>query len=160
MPAAFISSRYETMGKQTQHKNSHRILKCPDRNNTSRGPRCLWLGYLNKDTSPSCFFHVCLSIQTARCLVSGGPDALGISIDAAQVLRSGLGALTSFPPSPHHFSTTATVAGHQQDEDHNLLTAQVLGLHQLIQTQTTLLREVHSLPKTEGDLVNPSPRTL
>lgn len=90
----------------------------------------------------------------------GGPDALGISTHAAQVLRSGLGALTSFPPSPHHFSTAATAAGHQQDEDHNRLTARVLGLHQPTQTQTTRLREAHSLPKTEGDLVNPSPRTL
>lgn len=90
----------------------------------------------------------------------GGPDALGISTDAAQVLRLGLGALTAFPLSPLHFSTAATVAGHQQDEDHSPLPARVLGPHQRIQTQTTLLREARSLPKMEGDLVNPFPRTL
>lgn len=91
---------------------------------------------------------------------AGGPDALGISTDAAQVLRLGLGALTAFPLGPCHFSTASTVAGHQQDEDHSPLIARVLGLHQRIQTQTTLLREAHSLSKMKGDLVNLFPRTL
>lgn len=90
----------------------------------------------------------------------GGPDAFGISTGAAQLLRLGLGALTASPLSPRHFSTAATVAGHQQDEDHSPLIVRVLGPHQRIQTQTTLLGEAHSLLKMEGDLVNPFPRTL